>query len=101
MTIDTNNVIPRLKHAVFAARLGRLMGPVSLRGAWLLFKVESIDARRQQPLEAVREPVQEILASQRQDQALLALIRRLRERYKGETLCAAQYRMSECGRSIQ
>jgi foldase protein PrsA len=82
--------------AIFAAKKGKIEGPVKTQFGWYVFKVEKVSKASQQTLEQSKETIKNLLRSQRQQKALDAFIKSFREDYKGKTDCADDYRVAEC-----
>jgi foldase protein PrsA len=85
-----------LDDAIFKARKGQLEGPVETQFGWYVFEVDKITPASQQSLEQARNTVKNLLQSERQQKAIDAFIKDFRERYKGDTQCADDYRVAEC-----
>jgi foldase protein PrsA len=92
-------VYARRRHfprAVFRRR----RGVVRWRGRWLAFRVVRVHPRRQRPFEQVREVVQGIVVSERQQAALDAFVEEFQARWRERTACRAPYVTEDCGRTL-
>jgi len=85
-----------LDDAVFAARKGKIEGPVKTQFGWYVFEVQKITPASQQTLEESKETIRNLLRSQRQQKTLDNWIKNFREDYKDDTECADDYRVAEC-----
>jgi foldase protein PrsA len=65
-----------LDSAVFAARKGTATGPVKTRFGYYVFEVERITPASQQPLRQARPTITQLLASQREQDALDDFVRK-------------------------
>jgi foldase protein PrsA len=85
-----------LEKAVFAAKKGKLTGPVKTQFGYYVFKVAKIKPASQQPLSRARDQIRNILRSQAEQKALDNFIKEFREEYKDKTYCAKDFRVAEC-----
>ncbi|HKF80993.1 MAG TPA: peptidyl-prolyl cis-trans isomerase [Thermoleophilaceae bacterium] len=85
-----------LDKAVFAAKKGKLSGPVKTQFGWYVFEVTKVKKATQQSLGQARETIRNLLRSRRQQKALDSFIKNFREDYKDKTVCAEDYRIAEC-----
>jgi foldase protein PrsA len=82
--------------AIFAAKKGRLQGPVKTQFGWYVFEVSKITPASQQSIDQSRETIKNLLRSQRQQKALDKWIKDFRQRYKDKTTCADDFKTAEC-----
>src|SRR5436190_1503963 len=61
---------PAFDKAIFAAKKGKLTGPVKTQFGWYVFEVSKIAATKQQTLDESKTSIKQILASQNQQNAL-------------------------------
>jgi foldase protein PrsA len=85
-----------LDNAVFAAKKGKVEGPVKTQFGWYVFQVTKITAASQQSLEQSKETIKNLLRSERQQKTLDEWIKDFRESYKNKTHCADDFRVAEC-----
>jgi foldase protein PrsA len=85
-----------LDTAVFAAKKGKVTGPVKTQFGYYVFAVTKIKPATQQSLAQAKETIRNLLKSQRQQKALDSFIKNFRSDYKDKTVCADQYRIAEC-----
>jgi foldase protein PrsA len=85
-----------LDDAVFAAKKGKVEGPVKTQFGWYVFQVTKITAASQQSLEQSKETIKNLLRSERQQKTLDEWIKDFRESYKNKTHCADDFRVAEC-----
>jgi len=85
-----------LDKAVFAAKKGKIEGPVKTQFGYYIFEVTKVTAASQQSLGQAKETIRNLLKSQRQQKALDEFIKNFREDYKDKTVCAEDYRIPEC-----
>jgi PPIC-type PPIASE domain len=94
--IDKTNVISELRASVFAASIGRLVGPVDFRGAWWVFRVDRERPARQLSVSEVADRIQISIRSTREQLALDRLTDYLTRRYRPHTVCHNGYKAPEC-----
>jgi foldase protein PrsA len=85
-----------LDTAVFAAKKGKITGPVKTQFGWYVFEVSKVKPATQQSLAQAKETIRNLLKSQNQQKALNSFIKSFRSDYKDKTVCADQYRIAEC-----
>jgi parvulin-like peptidyl-prolyl isomerase len=85
-----------LDNAVFAAKKGKVTGPVKTQFGYYVFEVTKVKPASQQSLAKAKETIRNLLKSQRQQKALDSFIKNFREDYKDKTVCAEDYRIAEC-----
>ena len=78
---------PAFDKAIFAAKKGKLVGPVKTQFGWYVFDVTKITEAKQQTLDESKASIKQILASQNQQNALKKFGDDYRNRYKKETDC--------------
>ncbi len=81
---------------MFAAKKGKITGPVKTQFGYYVFEVTKVKAASQQSLAQAKETIRNLLRSQRQQKALDSFIKNFREDYKDKTVCAEDYRIAEC-----
>src|SRR4051812_28190433 len=82
--------------AIFAAKKGQTQGPVKTQFGWYVFEVSKITPASQQSLDQSNQTIKNLLRSQRQQKALDKWIKDFRQRYKGNTTCADDFKTAEC-----
>ncbi|MGI9081856.1 MAG: peptidyl-prolyl cis-trans isomerase [Thermoleophilaceae bacterium] len=82
--------------AAFAAKKGKLLGPVKGQFGFAVLKVSKIKPASQQTLAQAKETIRNLLRGQREQKALDKFIKDFRENYKEKTNCADDYRVAEC-----
>jgi hypothetical protein len=94
---------PSLVRAVFAARPGRITGPVRATpvaqptvSEYYVFKVTGEQPASAEPLTQVTPQIRQTLTEQRRQRALGAFTRAYDLRWRNRTLCAAGYLVAEC-----
>ena len=85
-----------LEKAAFAAKTGKLEGPVKAQFGYYVFKVDKITPASQPSLEDVKDNITQSLRSSNEQKVLDEFIKDFREKYKKETECADDYRIAEC-----
>ncbi len=87
---------PALDKAAFAAKKGKLEGPVKTQFGYYVFEVAKTKPASQQTLSEARDTIRNLLRSQRQQKALNSFVKDFRKKYKDKTKCASDYRVAEC-----
>ena len=87
---------PDFDKAIFAAKKGKLTGPVKTQFGWYVFEVTKVTPSKQQTLEESKTSIKQILASQNQQTALKKFGDDYRNRYKKETDCRKGYVVDDC-----
>ncbi len=87
---------PGFDKAIFAAKKGKLTGPVKTQFGWYVFEVSKVTKSKQQTLEESKTSIKQILASQNQQNALKKFGDDYRNRYKKDTDCRKGYVVDDC-----
>jgi foldase protein PrsA len=87
---------PAFDKAIFAAKKGKLTGPIKTQFGWYVFEVSKVTPSKQQTLEESKASIKQILASQNQQNALKKFGDDYRNRYKKETDCRKGYVVDDC-----
>jgi foldase protein PrsA len=87
---------PAFDKAIFAAKKGKLTGPIKTQFGWYVFEVSKVTPSKQQTLEESKTSIKQILASQNQQNALKKFGDDYRNRYKKETDCRKGYVVDDC-----
>jgi foldase protein PrsA len=87
---------PALDKAVFASKIGELVGPVKTQFGYYLFKIEKIHPKTTQSLDKARESISSIVAAQAQQQKLDDFVQDFQSKWKDRTHCASGYVISDC-----
>jgi len=87
---------PTLSKAVFAAKKGKVDGPVKTQFGYYVFEVSQVKAASQQSQAQATDTIRNVLKSSRERKALSKFIKDFRNRYKDETNCADEFRVAEC-----
>lgn len=95
-SVDTRNVIRRLRVAVFSAPIGRLVGPIDVRGAWWVFRVDRHRPARRLSLTEAAPRIRASIRSTREQFAADRLLSYLTHRYRPHTACHNGYSALEC-----
>jgi foldase protein PrsA len=85
-----------LDSAIFAAKKGKLTGPVKTQFGYYVFEVTKVTKASQQTLAQAKATIKQTLASQNQQKALDTFVKSFRKRWKAKTDCAADYRTQDC-----
>jgi foldase protein PrsA len=85
-----------LDTAIFAAKKGKLTGPVKTQFGYYVFEVTKIDKATQQTLDQAKATIKQTLASQNQQKALDSFVKSFRKRWKAKTDCREGYRTQDC-----
>ncbi|MEA2136733.1 MAG: foldase protein PrsA [Solirubrobacteraceae bacterium] len=85
-----------LDTAIFAAKKGKLTGPVKTQFGYYVFEVTKVTKASQQTLAQAKATIKQTLASQNQQKALDTFVKSFRKRWKAKTDCAADYRTQDC-----
>jgi parvulin-like peptidyl-prolyl isomerase len=96
ISIDSNNVIHRLRAAVFSAPIGQLVGPVNIKGVWWIFRVDRHRQARRLSLAEAAPRIRASIRSTRDQSAADRLIAYLTRRYRRYTVCHNGYIAPEC-----
>ena len=86
----------QLDEAVFAARKGKLSGPVKTQFGFYLFEVTKVTPASQQTLEQAKETIRQTLQSQNQQKALETFSKDYSERWKEKTDCREGFVIQQC-----
>jgi foldase protein PrsA len=82
--------------AIFKAPKGEVQGPVKTQFGFYVFQVEKVTAATQQTLEQATDTIKNLLKSQAQQKALQEFVEDFQKRYRDETVCAEDYKTSQC-----
>jgi foldase protein PrsA len=85
-----------LDTAVFAAKKGRLLGPVKTQFGFYVFKVTKITPASQQTLAQATPTIKGLLASQNQQKAFNDFFKGYQKKWKGRTNCGKDYLNQNC-----
>jgi foldase protein PrsA len=85
-----------LDSAIFAAKKGKLTGPVKTQFGYYVFEVTKVTKASQQTLAQAKATIKQTLASQNQQKALDKFVKSFRKRWKAKTDCATAYRTQDC-----
>jgi foldase protein PrsA len=85
-----------LDNAIFAAKKGKLTGPVKTQFGYYVFDVTKITPASQQTLDQAKTTIKQTLASQNQQKALDKFVKSFRKRWKAKTDCREGYRTQDC-----
>lgn len=96
VSIDTRNVLQRLRMAVFGADLGHIVGPVDISGSWWVFRVERHHPARRLSLAEATPRIRLSIRSAREQLALDRMTEFLTRRYRRHTVCHNGYTAPEC-----
>jgi foldase protein PrsA len=91
-----------LDDAVFAAKKGKLEGPVKTQFGYYVFKVQKITPASQQTLAQAKTTIKQLLASQNQQKALDAFVKDFNKKWRKKTTCRSGYQTATyCGNTKQ
>jgi foldase protein PrsA len=82
--------------AIFQAPKAQIQGPVKTQFGFYVFQVTKITAATQQTLQQATETIKNLLKSQSQQTALSSFVKDFQKRYRKETICADDYKTSQC-----
>ena len=82
--------------AIFEAPKGKVTGPVKTQFGFYVFQVDKITKASQQTLEQAKTTIQQVLASQNQQEALDAFVKDFRKKWKEKTECREDYATQDC-----
>jgi foldase protein PrsA len=85
-----------LDTAIFAAKKGKLTGPVKTQFGYYVFEVTKVTKASQQTLDQAKATIKQTLASQNQQKALDKFVKSFRKRWKAKTDCADAFRTQDC-----
>jgi foldase protein PrsA len=85
-----------LDSAVFSAKKGVLTGPVKTQFGFYVFKVTKVTPASQQSLDQAKTTIKQLLASQKQQKALDAFVKKFQKKWKSKTDCRDGYRTQDC-----
>lgn len=85
-----------LDAAVFAAKQGKLVGPVKTQFGYYVFRVSKITPASQQPLAQASPTIKQLLASQNQQKALDAFVKDFTKRWTAKTTCKDGFVSQNC-----
>jgi foldase protein PrsA len=85
-----------LDSAIFAAKKGKLTGPVKTQFGYYVFEVTKINKATQQTLDQAKATIKQTLASQNQQKSLDSFVKSFRKRWKAKTECRDAYRTQDC-----
>ncbi|HEX8054953.1 MAG TPA: peptidyl-prolyl cis-trans isomerase [Thermoleophilaceae bacterium] len=82
--------------AIFKAPKGQVQGPVKTQFGFYVFQVEKVTPATQQTLQQATDTIKNLLKSQSQQKALSDFVEDFQKRYREETVCAEDYKTSQC-----
>lgn len=85
-----------LSEAVFAAKTGKLGGPVKTPFGYYVYEVKAVHPASQQSLSQVKSTVKSQLAATQQQTALTKFVKEFEARWKNRTECRSGYVMQRC-----
>jgi foldase protein PrsA len=85
-----------LDKAVFAAKKGKLSGPVKTQFGYYVFRVTKVQAASQQTLEQAKATIEQTLKSQNQQKALEAFSKKYSDKWKAKTECNDGFLVQQC-----
>jgi foldase protein PrsA len=86
----------QLDDAVFAAKKGKLTGPIKTQYGYYDFVVEKVTPASQQSLDQAKTTIKQTLQSQNQQQALDKFVKDFTKRWKDKTECNEGYKTTNC-----
>lgn len=90
---------PGFDRAVFSARKGVLVGPVSTPLGFAVVKVTAIHRANRRMLAQARPSIRRLLTRQRRDAAWVRFLRDFSKRWQARTRCAKEFVVPECKRT--
>jgi len=87
---------PNLDSAVFAAKKGKLGGPIKVQGGYMVYDVTGITPPSTQTLAEASPTIKQTLQSQAQQKALDGFVKDFTKRWRAKTECAEAYKTSDC-----
>jgi parvulin-like peptidyl-prolyl isomerase len=85
-----------LSTAIFAAKTGKLEGPVKTPFGYYVFEVTKTNAPSQQTLAQAESAISQQLTSQSQQKALSSFVKEFRTKWTSKTECRAGYVVPDC-----
>ncbi|HEX8854901.1 MAG TPA: peptidyl-prolyl cis-trans isomerase [Thermoleophilaceae bacterium] len=82
--------------AIFSAKKGRLVGPVTTQFGYYVFKVDKVYPQSQQTLDQSKDTIRNLLRSQQEQKALADFVKDYQKKYKDKTNCAKGYVVTTC-----
>jgi parvulin-like peptidyl-prolyl isomerase len=79
------------------ARIGTISEPAKTQFGWWVYEVEKVTPASVPPLADVRKQIEATLKQQEQQKLLDDFARDFREEYRGQTVCADDYKVASCG----
>lgn len=86
----------RLVRAIFAATVGKIAGPASYNGLWVMLIVRRIHPGGVRPLAEVRGDISEYLTESHRRSALAAFMAKYRREWSAKTTCRTELVVPEC-----
>ncbi len=86
----------KLDEAVKQTPTDTVSGPVKSQFGWVVFEVEKVLPATVPPLSDVRKQVVDAVKTEKRQRVLDTFARNFRERYRGETFCATDYKVASC-----
>ncbi len=99
ISIDVSNNIPVLRRAVFSTPIGRVAGPIEIRGLWWVFRPLREHPPRQMSLSEVAPRIRASIRSTREQRSVDRFVLLLDRKYRGQTTCIGHNAAPECGRA--
>jgi foldase protein PrsA len=87
---------PKFDGAIFAAQRGTVAGPVKTDAGYYVFRVTKVTKATKQSLEQSKQGIQQLLASQKQQQELDRFSTTFRTRWRKRTDCADDFVVPDC-----
>jgi foldase protein PrsA len=85
-----------LDAAIFAARVGQLVGPVKTPFGYEVFRLQKITPATRQTLAQATPQIRLLITTQRQQSTLSTFVKNFEAKWKSRTTCAAGYVVSDC-----
>lgn len=82
--------------AIFAARRGKVTGPVKTAFGFYVFQVDKVNKATQQTRDQAKETIKQVLASENQQKALDTFVKDFRKKWKAKTDCREGYVSQDC-----
>ncbi len=96
LTVQEGAEESEFDEAVFSAEQGELVGPIETELGWYVFEVTDVQPAKTQTLDEAREAIQQILATEREQEALMAFQQQFEDEVREETICAEEFVIVGC-----
>ena len=85
-----------LDAAIFAAKVGQLVGPVKTPFGYEVFRLQKITPASKQTLAQATPLIRQLIGAQKQSTTLSAFVKKFEAKWKSRTTCASGYVVADC-----